>query len=1219
MRKLSLITIALMSFFLIFKAGMAQEASLVPPPGYKVDTRIDNMGYWRMCASLGLVTVAPEVKVPTATWTGSRLITRGVSVIDSPDICITTEPSASTQSENSIVVDPTNGDRLINSNNSTPQPSNGTVKGADWFETEDQGATWSGSVEGPGGSNSGDPAAVINHNGRWFVGYIDNASGQSVSYSDNQGASWTIAKVADKPSGFGNMLDKNHLWVDISPTSPFQGNLYDAYTPFGGSNDSQIEVKRSITNGSTWEAGINISSAVNAGSHCQGVNLKCGPDGEAYAAFAIYDGWPSDEKAIGFAKSLDGGATWQPAIRALNNIRGIRTTGVPQNMRVNSFPSMAVDLSNGPNRGAIYIVWANIGVPGTNTGSGCDVYMIKSMDEGATWSTPIKVNTDNNPTKQHYFPWVTVDQANGTVSVVFYDNRNCENNQAEAWLAWSLTGGATWEDMKVSDVTFTPSPIPNMASQYMGDYLAIAAYGGITYPAWTDTRSGHCLTYCSPIALIPPSARIEYQSYILNDTTYGNANGLMDYMEHELLGLKLINAGNANADSVTITLSTDSPYITIIDSVEYFGTFTQGQSKTILNSFEFTVADTVPDSQLITFLVTSVDKNDSVSFSTFQIMSHAPGITFIAYNVSHAAGGTDGHLVPGETANVNTTIKNTGLYAAESVVSNLVTTNPYVVINTGSIPIGTMQPGETKTVSFPVTVSSHAANGSAALFHNHVATSLRSTDKDFVVPIGLIVEDWETGNFSKYPWVATGDAPWTIDNTVKFEGLYSARSGVITHGQTTGISIEYNVMFDDTLSFYRKISSEPFNDKLKFYIDGALIAQWAGSSDWRRYAYPVLAGPHTFKWSYEKDGMGSAGQDAAWVDFIVFPPEFRTTVYAGDNDFVCSGNTYHLNGLALNYDSLSWTTSGTGTFTDNTILDPLYTPSSQDIAAGTVDLTLHAFNGFGADTASTMTLSVILSPTVVAGPGAAICSGSTFIPENAAASDYASLMWTTNGDGTFSDATVLKPTYNPGPQDKLAQGAKLKLTALATNPSCPGRTDSLQLTINPLPLVSLGSDTAVCAGKSVVLDGTTSGDVTYLWLPSQQSSATIQVDSTGTGIGTTQITLIVTDQNSCAGRDSVLVTFKDCTGMEESANLQTRIYPNPASGIFTIEIRSIVHEKVNIRLLDAKGAPVFSNEGVTIAGTYDEKINVTHLKQGNYLLEISGSSGKLLRKIVIQK
>jgi len=43
---------------------------------------------------------------------------------------------------------------------------------------------------------------------------------------------------------------------------------------------------------------------------------------------------------------------------------------------------MAVDLTNGPDRGTIYMVWANVGVPGINTGNDINVYLIKSTDEG---------------------------------------------------------------------------------------------------------------------------------------------------------------------------------------------------------------------------------------------------------------------------------------------------------------------------------------------------------------------------------------------------------------------------------------------------------------------------------------------------------------------------------------------------------------------------------------------------------------------------------------------------------------------------------------------------------------------------------------------------------------------------------------------------------------------------------------------------------------------
>ena len=44
-----------------------------------------------------------------------------------------------------------------------------------------------------------------------------------------------------------------------------------------------------------------------------------------------------------------------------------------------------VDISGGSRDGDIYIVWANIGVPGVNTGPDIDGYMIRSEDGGESW------------------------------------------------------------------------------------------------------------------------------------------------------------------------------------------------------------------------------------------------------------------------------------------------------------------------------------------------------------------------------------------------------------------------------------------------------------------------------------------------------------------------------------------------------------------------------------------------------------------------------------------------------------------------------------------------------------------------------------------------------------------------------------------------------------------------------------------------------------------
>jgi PKD repeat protein len=474
----------------------------------KIDTRIDNMRYWRRMADSGFVYLAPMESAPPATFTGSQIESPLLMFVDSPDVPTTTVNS--TQSENSVFVHPSNNLLLLNSNNSTTNPV-GSLYGADYLISSDGGATWGGSVSGAGGANSGDPAAAIGLTGRQFIGFINSNSGQSVAYSDNNGQTWTSVVASNQN---GDLLDKNHLWIDNSSVSPYEGNIYVAYTDFGASG-SPIEITRSTNDGISYSVPLAISAAVAAGSHCQGVNIQTGPDGEVYVIWAIYDSWPSDETAIGFAKSTDGGATFAPATRIISNIRGIRTTETSKNQRVNSFPSMAVDISGGPDNGSIYIVWTNIGTPGVNTGNDIDIYMIKSTNEGSFWSTPMRINQDApGQSNEHYFPWITCDRISGELSVVFYDDRNVSSTQCEVFVATSANGGINWEDFKVSDVAFTPAPIPGLASGYMGDYLGIGSVDSRVYPVWTDNRGGVTKTYTSPFE-IPPEP-VAY--YTVNST-----------------------------------------------------------------------------------------------------------------------------------------------------------------------------------------------------------------------------------------------------------------------------------------------------------------------------------------------------------------------------------------------------------------------------------------------------------------------------------------------------------------------------------------------------------------------------------------------------------------------------------------------------------------------------------------------------------------------------
>ena len=133
-------------------------------------------------------------------------------------------------------------------------------------------------------------------------------------------------------------------------------------------------------------------------------------------------------------------------------------------------------------------------------------------------------------------------------------------------------------------------------------------------------------------------------------------------------------------------------------------------------------------------------------------------------------------------------------------------------------------------------------------------------------------EDFETGDFSSFPWYHSGNADWIITSNEQNSGIYGAKAGTISHNQNTSLEVTLDCISQD-IRFYHKVSSESNYDYLEFYIDGVLKGSWSGSVDWSQVSYPVSAGSRTFKWTYSKDGSLSSGYDTAWIDDIEFPVE----------------------------------------------------------------------------------------------------------------------------------------------------------------------------------------------------------------------------------------------------------------------------------------------------------------------------------------------------------
>ena len=197
-----------------------------------------------------------------------------------------------------------------------------------------------------------------------------------------------------------------------------------------------------------------------------------------------------------------------------------------------------------------------------------------------------------------------------------------------------------------------------------------------------------------------------------------------------------------------------------------------------------------------------------------------------------------------------------GLDYAQSV-GNVSWANGDTANKTISIPIfndGVTEGGET----FSVALS--GASGTSGVYLGSPSTAT-----------AIITEDWPPGGTFPAGFVTPpGSTAWFVTSDSTFAGGQSLKSGLIGHNQKSEVS--FTGMFSTgTLSFARRVSSEPGFDFLRFFIDGAQQAQWSGEVAWSEVSFPISAGSHTVLWRYEKDNIIAVGGDAAWIDAVVLP------------------------------------------------------------------------------------------------------------------------------------------------------------------------------------------------------------------------------------------------------------------------------------------------------------------------------------------------------------
>nr|NQU93537.1 hypothetical protein [Bacteroidota bacterium] len=218
------------------------------------------------------------------------------------------------------------------------------------------------------------------------------------------------------------------------------------------------------------------------------------------------------------------------------------------------------------------------------------------------------------------------------------------------------------------------------------------------------------------IAIQPSGAFVIEDSFEINDAIGGNNNGLLDYGESNMLSLTIKNVGMDQAENIEVTLSTNSPYITLTDSTASYGNIAPGSTAVVPDGFTYSVANNIPDLDEVTFIVTASSDLDSWT-SNFSVVAHAPILEYVDYIISDPTGNNNGKLDPGEIVNMIINIENSGSSEAKNILGELTVEDTFVTVNSAQMSFGDLTGGAQANAVFSVSADSNTPAGHLAHFN----------------------------------------------------------------------------------------------------------------------------------------------------------------------------------------------------------------------------------------------------------------------------------------------------------------------------------------------------------------------------------------------------------------------------------------------------------------------------------------------------------------------
>lgn len=161
-----------------------------------------------------------------------------------------------------------------------------------------------------------------------------------------------------------------------------------------------------------------------------------------------------------------------------------------------------------------------------------------------------------------------------------------------------------------------------------------------------------------------------------------------------------------------------------------------------------------------------------------------------------------------------------------------------------------------------------------------------------------------------------------------------------------------------------------------------------------------------------------------WIASFNLGESVAPTVSAGEDNYVCKNKPFQCNGNATAAQTTEWTTSGDGAFMNANTLTAKYIRGNEDLANGSCVLTL-TVNGYNGDVVSD-DMTLYFNPYANAGEDITAAAGSD-VTLSGISNTYNTILWTTDGTGTFSDNSTINTIYTPGIDEPTTTNITLKV------------------------------------------------------------------------------------------------------------------------------------------------------------------------------------------------